>query len=134
MDTTRKDWVSPPQSEITENNARLPWMQANEQTQFGPRPIEGGDVELNRLGGYAMLIALMAGCMLLSAWSRIDLRETAVSLDRSERAYTATQAETTRLELELSTLEDPAWLTQTANNLSIQTTVPVVDLTRTPQP
>ena len=134
MDTTRKDWVSPPQSEITENNARLPWMQANEQTQFGPRPIEGGDVELNRLGGYAMVIALMAGCMLLSAWSRIDLRETAVSLDRSERAYTATQAETTRLELELSTLEDPAWLTHSANELSLQTTVPVVEFTQNPHP
>ncbi len=134
MDTTRKNWASPAQSEATESSARLPWLQKDNQAQFGPRPIEGGDVELNRLGGYAMVIALMAGCMLLSAWSRIDLRETAVALDRSERAYTATLAETTRLELELSTLEDPAWLTQSANDLSLQTTVPVVDLTQTPQP
>ena len=81
-----------------------------------------------------MVIALMAACMLLRAWSRIDLRETAVALDRSERAYTATLAETTRLELELSTLEDPVWLSQTANNLSLQTTVPVVDLTQNTQP
>ena len=134
MDTPRKKWASTTQSDASSAPSRLPWMRAEENTQFGPRPIEGGDVELNRLGGYAMVIALMAGCMLLSAWSRIDLRETAVALDRSERAYTATLAETTRLELELSTLEDPAWLSQTADNLSLQTTVPVIDLTQTPQP
>ena len=134
MDTTRKNWASPAHENATDSSAKLPWMQNQDQTQFGPRPIEGGDVELNRLGGYAMVIALMAGCMLLSAWSRIDLRETAVALDRSERAYTATLAETTRLELELSTLEDPAWLTQSANELSLQTTVPVVELTQNPHP
>lgn len=87
---------------------------------------------MSRLGGYAMVIALMAGCMLLSAWSRIDLRETAVGLDRFERAYTAAQAETTRLELEISTLEDPAWLTQSAAQLSLLTTVPVIELTQPP--
>ena len=91
MDTTRKNWASPPDESATEDTDKLPWTQRHDQAQFGPRPIEGGDVELNRLGGYAMVIALMAGCMLLSAWSRIDLRETAVALDRSERAYTATQ-------------------------------------------
>ena len=70
----------------------------------------------------------MAACMLLSTWSRIDLRETAVALDRSERAYTTALAETSRLELELSTLEDPAWLTQTAAELSLSAAVPVVNL------
>ncbi len=134
MNKSPNDWATTSPSEDTRPNSRLPWLPAEENTQFGPRPLGGGDVELNRLGGYAMVIALMAACMLLSAWSRIDLRETAVALDRSERAYTATLAETTRLELELSTLEDPVWLSQTANNLSLQTTVPVVDLTQTPQP
>ena len=134
MNKPQHDWAATTQSEANGTKHRLPWLRAEDNTQFGPRPINGGDVELNRLGGYAMVIALMAGCMLLSAWSRIDLRETAVALDRSERAYTATLAETTRLELELSTLEDPMWLSQTANNLSLQTTVPVVDLTQTHQP
>jgi len=134
MDTTHHNWAPPAQQENPETPGRLPWLRSDEDTQYGPSPLEGGDVELSRLGGYAMVIALMAGCMLLSAWSRIDLRETAVALDQSERAYTATRAETTRLELELSTLEDPAWLTQSATELSLHTTVPVVDLTQPPRP
>ena len=40
----------------------------------------------------------------------------------------AAQAETSRLKLELSTLEDPAWLNKTANELSLQSTVPVVEM------
>jgi hypothetical protein len=132
MDTTHPPWASPSQEKTTNKPDRLPWLGTGEHTQYGPQPLEGGDVELSRLGGYAMVIALMAGCMLLSAWSRIDLRETAVGLDRSERAYTAAQAESTRLELELSTLEDPAWLTQSATDLSILTTVPVIELTQPP--
>ncbi len=134
MDTTHQNWAPHTQPENTEKPSSLPWLRSGENTRYGPRPIEGGDIELSRLGGYAMVIALMAGCMLLSAWSRIDLRETAVALDRSERAYTAAQAETTRLELELSTLEDPAWLTQSAAELSLQTTIPVVELTHPPHP
>jgi hypothetical protein len=94
--------------------------------------MESNDVELSSLGGYALLIGLMAGCMLLSTWSRIDLRETAVSLGRAERAYATAQAETSRLELEFSTLEDPTWLTQTAASLNLNTAVPVVDLSRNP--
>jgi len=132
MDTTHQSWTSPTQDNTTETPTRTPWLGSAEQTHYGTQPLEGGDVELSRLGGYAMVIALMAGCMLLSAWSRIDLRETAVGLDRSERAYTAAQAETTRLELELSTLEDPAWLTQSAAELSLHTTVPVIELTQPP--
>jgi hypothetical protein len=66
--------------------------------------------------------------MLLSTWSRIDLRETAVALDRSQRAYATATAEATRLRLELATLEDPAWLAQAAETLHLDRTVPVVDV------
>jgi len=90
--------------------------------------IDSGDVELSSLGGYALVILIMAACMLLSAWSRIDLRETAVALDRSERDYAAAQAETSRLKLELSTLEDPAWLHKTADEIDLQSTVPVIEM------
>ena len=100
--------------------------------RLAPRPLESHEVELSSLGGYALLIGLMAGCMLLSAWSRIDLRETAVALGSAERAYTAAQAETSRLALELSTLEDPAGLSQTAAALFLNATPPVIDLTETP--
>lgn len=92
------------------------------------RLIDTGDVELSSLGGYALVILIMAACMLLSAWSRIDLRETAVALDRSERDYAAAQAETSRLKLELSTLEDPAWLHKTASEMALEPTVPVIEM------
>ena len=126
MDITRP-WTS---AEPDESSRTTTWSgrtDPNAKT-LGPRPLESTDVELSSLGGYALLIGIMAACMLLSTWSRIDLRETAVALDRSERAYTAALAETSRLELELSTLEDPAWLTQTAADLSLSAAVPVVNL------
>ena len=110
MDITRP-WTS---AESDEQHRTTTWNGRTDAQakQLGPRPLESTDVELSSLGGYALLIGLMAGCMLLSTWSRIDLRETAVALYRSERAYTAALAETSRLELELSTLEDPAWLAE----------------------
>lgn len=132
MDITTP-WTSPASDDQASTRAWSGRTDPNAK-RLGPRPLENTDVELSSLGGYALLIGLMAGCMLLSAWSRIDLRETAVALDRSERAYTSAMAETSRLELELSTLEDPAWLTQTANDLSLNTTVDVVDLTHTQTP
>lgn len=127
MDISRP-WTSADSDEHTHTHTWNGHTDPNAR-RLSPRPIESTEVELSSLGGYALLIGLMAGCMLLSTWSRIDLRETAVALDRSERAYTAALAETSRLELELSTLEDPAWLTQTATDLSLSTAVPVVNLT-----
>lgn len=102
--------------------------QAPNRTAVRSRLLDTGDVELSSLGGYALVILIIAACMLLSAWSRIDLRETAVALDRSERDYAAAQAETSRLKLELSTLEDPAWLHQTASEMGLEPTVPVIEM------
>jgi len=132
MDITRP-WTSAEPDEPTHTNT---WSGRTDPQakRLGPRPMQTTDVELSSLGGYALLIGLMASCMLLSTWSRIDLRETAVALDRSERAYTAALAETSRLELELSTLEDPAWLSQTAADLSLSSAVPVVNLSHTQTP
>ena len=126
MDISRP-WTSSPTDEPSTTSTWTGHTDPNIK-RLGPRPLQSSDVELSSLGGYALLIAIMAGSMLLSTWSRIDLRETAVSLHRSERAYAAAVAETSRLELELATLEDPAWLTQTAKNLSLSTAVPVVEL------
>jgi cell division protein FtsL len=131
MDITQP-WPSPTAGDMPHSHKPAPWARKAEAAPRGvsPRLIQSGDVELSSLGGYALMIGIMAACMLLSAWSRIDLRETAVALDRSEHAYGAAQAETSRLQLELSTLEDPAWLTQTAANLSLQSGVPIVDMTK----
>ena len=132
MDITQP-WPSSTAEDTPHSHAPAPWARKAEATPraVSPRLIQSGDVELSSLGGYALMIGIMAACMLLSAWSRIDLRETAVALDRSEHAYDAAQAETSRLQLELSTLEDPAWLTQTAANLSLQSNVAIVDMTKT---
>ena len=124
MDTTRR-WTS---STHEEAKPVVASPRSPEPQTVRPRLIDSGDVELSSLGGYALVILIMAACMLLSAWSRIDLRETAVALDRSERDYAAAQAETSRLKLELSTLEDPAWLHKTADEIDLQSTVPVIEM------
>jgi cell division protein FtsL len=130
MDITQP-WSSSTAEDMPHSHSHAPWAR---KADAKPRAVssrltQSGDVELSSLGGYALMIGIMAACMLLSAWSRIDLRETAVALDRSERAHSAARAETSRLQLELSTLGDPAWLTQTATNLSLQSGVPIVEMT-----
>jgi len=132
MDITQP-WPSSSPEEMPHTPSPTPWAQKtqNKARAVSSRLAQSGDVELSSLGGYALMIGIMAACMLISAWSRIDLRETAVALDRSEREYAAAQAETSRLQLELSTLEDPAWLTQTATNLSLQSGVPIVEMNQT---
>ncbi len=124
MDITRP-WTSSPAEEASPVDRPTP---DTDPAVVRPRLLDTGEVELSSLGGYALMILIMAACMLLSAWSRIDLRETAVALDRSEREYAAAQAETSRLNLELSTLEDPAWLAHTADELNLEPTVPVVEM------
>jgi len=130
MDITQP-WSSSTAEDMPHSHAPAPWARKADSNPraVSPRITKSGDVELSSLGGYALMIGIMAACMLLSAWSRIDLRETAVALDRSERAHAAARAETSRLQLELSTLEDPAWLTQTATNLSLQSGIPIVEMT-----
>lgn len=130
MDITQP-WSSSTAEDMPHSHSPAPWARKadSKPRAVSPRITQSGDVELSSLGGYALMIGIMAACMLLSAWSRIDLRETAVALDRSERAHSAARAETSRLQLELSTLEDPAWLTQTATNLSLQSGIPIVEMT-----
>jgi hypothetical protein len=67
------------------------------------------DFEVVHLGRYALVAILASLCMLLWAWSRIDLRETAVALDRTQRDYDLAVAEHERLELELLSLQGQAW-------------------------
>jgi hypothetical protein len=67
------------------------------------------DFEVVHLGRYALIALLTSVCMLLWAWSRIDLRETAVALDSIERRNELAVAEHERLELELLSLKGKAW-------------------------
>ena len=86
------------------------------------------DVELSHLGRYMTIAALAGLCAMLSAWSRIDLRETAVALDSAERHYDAAQAQNARLQLELATLKDPSRLSRAEANVSLDRTVKVVSV------
>ena len=67
------------------------------------------DFEVVHLGRYALVALLTSMCMLLWAWSRIDLRETAVALDSIERRNELALAEHERLELQLLSLKGKAW-------------------------
>jgi len=123
--------TTPNQSWTSETPRRWPWTKAP-NPNFAPKELEDSGIELTRIASYIMVIALLACCMLLSTWSRIDLRETAVGLDRSEQALETAQAEGTRLRLELATLEDPAWLSRAVSSLQLDRTVPVIDVPPTP--
>jgi hypothetical protein len=123
--------TTPNQSWTSENPRRWPWTKAP-NPKFAPKELEDSGIELTRIASYVMVIALLACCMLLSTWSRIDLRETAVALDRSEQAHATAQAEGTRLRLELATLEDPAWLSRAVSSLKLDRTVLVIDVPPTP--
>ncbi|MCK6503316.1 cell division protein FtsL [Myxococcota bacterium] len=87
-----------------------------------------GHVEIDRLGSYLAIFALVGACLLISAWSRIDLRRTSVELHRAAAAYESAQAENARLQLELATMRDPSRLQQAALPLGLVPNVPVVDL------
>jgi hypothetical protein len=67
------------------------------------------DFEVINLGRYVLVALLASMCGLLWAWSRIDLRETAVAFDGTERRNDLAEAEHERLELELLSLKGKAW-------------------------
>lgn len=87
-------------------------------------------LELSHLGRYVLVGAVLAGCLMVSAWSRIDLRSTAVALDETERALAAAQADRARLSLELATLREPARLRSQAAELGLTESAAVVDLSQ----
>lgn len=86
------------------------------------------EMEVAQLGRYVLIAALAGVCALMAAWSRIELRETAVSLDLAERRYASAQAEQARLKLELATLRDPARLERLGAALPLDPNVKVVNV------
>lgn len=91
-------------------------------------PTEAGGLEIRQLWRYLGVAGLVAGCAMLSAWSRVDLVETSVALDRAQADLDSAFAERERLELELAALTDPQQLVPTATALSLQPAAAVVDL------
>lgn len=92
------------------------------------QPLDLAGLELQHLTGYLMVAILATLCLLLSVWSRLDFRETAVALDEANRAYNHAMAEHAQLELELASLSDPTWLRRAAADLELDANVEVVDL------
>lgn len=94
----------------------------------GLRVLVPHEVEISKLTRYVAIAALCGVCALLWAWSRIDLRKTAVSLDLAERQYAAAQSEQARLELELAALRDPARLERLGATIALDRSVNVIVL------
>lgn len=90
--------------------------------------IDRGGLEIRFLWRYVAVAALMASCALLSAWSRVDLVETAVALDQTRDALSRASAEQERLQLELASLTDPHALRMAGNSLAFDGTVSIVDV------
>lgn len=131
---------SPPLGAIS---APRPWSKpsAGKSPRVLPIPLRKGlkvlvphEVELSHLKRYVAIAALAGACALLWAWSRIDLRKTALALDLAERGYTAAQAEQARLKLELATLRDPARLERMGVALQLDRAVNVVLVPAAPSP
>jgi len=97
------------------------------------RPDLGG-VELSHLGRYLLIALVIAGTMIVGAWSRVDLRGTAVALGETERRLATAEANEARLQLELATLRAPARLRGQQESLGLTENVTVIDLTRASQP
>lgn len=94
----------------------------------------GRDLEVTRLGRYVSVVALLAACAMLSAWSRIDLVETSAALGSAEARLEAAQADRARLRLEVAALTDPTRLSRTAEALGLTAEVAVVDVPAEGQP
>jgi len=92
------------------------------------QPIEIGGLEVNQLSRYALVVMVITVCTLMSTWTRIDYRETAVALDRTQSQYMTALTQQARLELELATLSDPTWVQSAASNLSFNHPVTIVDI------
>ena len=93
-----------------------------------PPVLQGGGLEIRFLWRYVAVAALMAACALLSAWSRVDLVETAVALDQTRASLSRAAAEQDRLQLELATLTDPHHLRSASTTLAFEGAVSVVDV------
>ncbi len=85
-----------------------------------------GHVEVNRLGRFLAALAFVAACLLVSTWSRIDLRRTSLQLHQAEEAFDASRAEHARLRMELASLQAPAQLDAVATDLTLEPATSVV--------
>ncbi|MCB9779992.1 MAG: hypothetical protein H6742_15615 [Alphaproteobacteria bacterium] len=89
-----------------------------------------GHVELPLFARYAMVGMLLVVCLLVNAWSRIDIRQTSLAVYDAEVELQRARAENARLRLELASLQDPAALSVAAEQLELASDVAIVDVPR----
>lgn len=127
--------------QATASTATRAWQEVTTRVvtpRVAPRRLAGleamhvGHIEIDRLGRYIVVIGLVAACLMVGAWLRIDLRRTSMQLDRADAAFEAARAEHARLRLELATLQDPSHLHRVAAQLALQPGATIVDVSHQP--
>jgi cell division protein FtsL len=80
------------------------------------------------LGRYVAYIVGLAVCMLVCVWVRIDAREAALGLSRSQSLLERAEVENERLVLELASLENVTTLREKAQALALDDNAPVIEV------
>jgi cell division protein FtsL len=80
--------------------------------------------QLLRFGGLLLFVALAMGVQM---WARMEVRRTAVELDRTRAAVERAEVERDRLLLERTTLRSPGRLQAAAGELKLAAPVAVVE-------
>ena len=96
------------------------------------QPIQLKGVELPILSRYAFALSLLIVCVLILLWSRLDLRETRVSLSQAQQKYKEAIEEQHRLQLELDSLLAPSSIRSTIKNFDFTTDINVIEIKKPP--
>ena len=94
------------------------------------QPIQLKGVELPILSRYAFALSLLIVCVLILLWSRLDLRETRVSLSQAQQKYKEAIEEQHRLQLELDSLLAPSSIRSTIKNFDFTTDINVIEINK----
>ena len=96
------------------------------------QPIQLKGVELPVLSRYAFALGLLIVCIIVLLWSRLDLRETRVSLSQAQKQYKNAIEEQHRLQLELDSLLAPSSIRSNIQNFDFTAEINVIEITETP--
>jgi hypothetical protein len=96
------------------------------------QPIQLKGVELPVLSRYAFALGLLIFCIIVLLWSRLDLRETRVSLSQAQKNYKNAIEEQHRLQLELDSLLAPSSIRSNIQNFDFTAEINVIEITEPP--
>jgi hypothetical protein len=93
------------------------------------QPIQLNGVELPVLSRYAVALGFLIFCIIVLLWSRLDLRETRVSLSQAHTEYKSAIEEQHRLQLELDSLLAPSSIRNNIQNFDFTAEIDVIEIT-----